>query len=170
MPTLPVASLALPMYMLRRMVAASATFQAAVGAANATEADAHIRYKDADENVSRPCATIFSEDHSFGLIAGGSQNFLRPNGTVFLWLAMDCVAGDSDDESTIKFANFFGGVADDIAALSGADQTADSAVPDSHLPIREMHNIGPHMTPREMWNDVGKFMWGAWIVTWGDAE
>ncbi len=166
----PAGSVALPIYLVRRMLALCATFQTLVGATTAAQAREHIFMKDTEGTERRPCAVITSQGTSFRLLAGGGQNQLRSSGTVFLWLAAD---SDPDDENNnvdgcLRFANIHGKIGDELAALSNVDQTADTTVPNSHLSITSMTDIAPNETPPELWDSYGRFWWSAWIIEWGD--
>ena len=118
----PSGSLATPPYLLRRMVALSPTFQLACETSDFYDALARTFWKDADGNEPRPCATVNVESMGYRLIAGGGQNHLRPYGTLFLWLAQDVLEEhyNDDNASMLRFANFAGGVLDDVMALAGA--------------------------------------------------
>lgn len=167
----PAGPVSLPIYLLRRMVAKSATFRAAVGASTTAEALEHIYVKEVDDTERRPCAVICTEGTRYQVIAGGSQVQLRADGEVFLYLTMDTPEAYFDDPTNafLHFANFFGGVIDDVAALSGADQTEDSTFPDSDLSITGIRDLPCMECPREMWASLGRYWLGAWVISWGDG-
>lgn len=160
----------MPLYLLRRMGSLSATFQAVTESASAAEALTHIFLKEAEGTEPRPCMVISTDGGRFHQIAGGDQNQLRPSGVLFVWLGLDVPVDLSQSDAALMMANFHGGVGDDIAALSGVDQTADSVVPDSHLAITSMHDIPPSEAPRQFWNPGTRLMWSAWLVQWGDGD
>lgn len=170
MPITPNGSCATPLYLLRRMGSLSATFQAAIGGNTAALALTRIFLKEADGKEPRPCMVISTDGGAWQQVAGGSQNQLRPSGVLFVWLAMDLDIGLSPSDAMLEYANFHGGVGDDLAALSGQDQTADSTVPESHLAITRMHDIPPSEAPKEFWPAGKRFMWSAWIIQWGDGD
>lgn len=170
MPVTPSGSCATPLYLLRRMVALSATFQAATGAANAAEALTHVFLKEAEGTELRPCAVISTDGGAWHSVAGGQQNQLRSSGVLFMWLGLDVEVDLSLDDAVLTHANFHGGVADDIAALAGQDQTADAVVPGSHLLITGMHDIPPSEAPKEYWTPGKRLMWSAWLIRWGDGD
>ena len=166
----PSGSLATPPYLLRRMVALSPTFQLACETSDFYDALARTFWKDADGNEPRPCATVNVESMGYRLIAGGGQNHLRPYGTLFLWLAQDVLEEhyNDDNASMLRFANFAGGVLDDVMALAGADQTADTLVPESHLAITNPQGLMMAMNPEEEWATIPKFWWAGFAISWGD--
>lgn len=167
----PSGCVSMPLYLLRRMVSVSSTFQTAVGVATSTLALDHIYLHEALSPSARPCAVINELGTSFQLIAGGGQNQLRPRGDLFLWLARDTPANyyDDPDNALLDYMNFAGGVIDDIVNISGADQTADSSVPESQLAITAVSLEDASETPREVWKGPGRFWWSAWRITWGDS-
>lgn len=166
----PSGSVAVPIYLLRRMVSLSTTFQTATGAASATLALNHIYLHEATGDETRPCAVVNGDDTSYELSAGGDQNQLRAKGSLFLWLAQDTLSEHYEDNASavLRFANYAGGVADDVIAIAGQDQTADATITGSHLSITGMQMLAMSEIPREMWPEVGRFWWCAWQVTWGD--
>lgn len=168
----PTGPVSLPVYLVRRMLALSPTFQTFTGAANATEALDHIFCRDADGTETRPCAVISSESTQFSLRYGGDQNYLLPRGTVFVWLALDTLEDHYEDNvnAMLRFGNFHGGVGQDVADLSGADQTADATVPQSHLNIREMRDVPPIEIHQDYWDSIGRFWWSGWVIEWGDES
>jgi hypothetical protein len=173
MPVTPSGSFAVPQYLLRRMIAMSPTFQAARGVDNWTDALAGVKLKDVDPTLTnRPLVCVFTESLHWRLIAGGAQNVLRPDGTLFMWVVQDVDPADYEDTETaaIKFGNFLE-LIDDVAALAGADQTLDSSFPDSHLPINSISLIAQNESARELWKtECGRFYWAAFAVQWGDEE
>lgn len=168
----PTGPVSLPPYKLRRMVALSPTFQAACTTANYATAWRNTYFKEAAGTELRPCAVVNHEDLSYRLIAGGSQNHLRAQGTMFLWLARNVAPADLNDpaEALNHFADFFGAVMDEVAALAGVDQTADATVPDSHLTITGIQGLLIAMNDQSEWATLGQFCWGAAAVSWGDGE
>jgi hypothetical protein len=168
----PVGPLALPPYLLRRMVALSPTFQAGCELTDFDKALARTFWKDAEGNEPRPCATVNHTDQSYRLIAGGGQNYLRPRGGLMLWVGQDILEEHYDDNnaSMLRFSNFFGGIIEDVINLSGADQTADTLVPDSHLAITGSTSLMMSINPEEEWATIGRFWWGGVVFEWGDGD
>jgi len=166
----PSGAFALPQYLLRRMVAMSPTFQAAVGASTWGEALEKVFLKDAEGDEALPVACVFTQDQSWALQYGGSQNHLRPKGQLFLYLAQDVREQDYDDvnAAAIRFGNFLKTV-DEVAGMSGQDQTSDTTFPDSHLSILNISLIATAETPRDMWPEY-RFYWAAYAVDWGDGD
>lgn len=168
----PTGPIALPPYLLRRMVALSPTFQTGCETADFYDALARTFWKDADGSEQRPCATINHDSLSYRLIAGGMQNQLRAQGALFLWIGQDVLEEHfhDDNASMLRFTKFFGDVVDEVVALSGQDQTADTLVPNSHLAITGAHGLVISLNPQEEWATVGKFWWGGCVIEWGDGD
>lgn len=164
----PQEALATATYKLRRMVAASSTFQGELGVSTQDEALPYVHIKDFDLEDERPVASILPTDFRFGMVSGGGQLFLRPAGKLFLYLAVDAdLTLDGPVDQFLKAADFVGGVVGDVAALSEADQSSDSDVPSSELAITEINMIGMGETPEEDWRSLGRFWFAAYDVDWG---
>jgi len=166
----PSGPVAVPIYLLRRMVAKSPTFRAMVGQPTTVGALPFVHVKEVDDQETRPCAVICTEGTRYTVIAGGAQIHLRPQGEVFLYLALDTLAEHFEDPSNafMRFANFYGGVMEDIAGMSGADQTEDTTFPDSDLAITGIRDLPVMETPQALWESVGRYWLGAMVVSWGD--
>ena len=162
----------LPIYLLRRMISLSPTFQALVGASTAAQALGHIYCKDVEGTERRPCVVLWPDGGSFDLIAGGMQNQLRGRGQLWMWLAMDTHEDDFNDNTAamFRFGNLHGNIGQEIADLSAADQTADTAVPGSHLQITTMTDEGIAETDETEWEaGIGRYWAGVWRINWGDS-
>lgn len=137
---------------LEDMVARSATFQAAVGADDETEALDHIHYDyiltgesglDDDLDLQRlvnllPCAVILTAEQLQGQgISFSSRHRLRAEGAFGLLLAaFDSQNGQADANShakrklaTIDFANFYGSVIDEVMLLAGTGSDGVERLP-----------------------------------------
>lgn len=172
MQVIPSGSVAVPLYQLRRMTALSPTFQRFTKSQTWRHALTRLKFKEVEGNEQRPIGVINTESTMFTKIAGGAQAVILPQGSLFLWLALDTpdeFKEDTDGEY-LNYCNFHGLIGDEIAALSGADQEEDSDFPDSHLIIKDMHDVPPTVSPKEFWTiaGIGRYMWSAWIVEWGD--
>lgn len=171
MPVIPTAANALAIYKLRRMIGKSAAWQNQSGFANAEQARKAVRIKDFDFEDNRPNACISETDFGWQTIAGGGQLFLRPSGSLFLYLAVDTPKQYAHDEqeSFLFVSDFFGNVIEDIADVSELDQTTDTDVSDSELNIHTITLIGIEETPRENWNAVGRFWHTGYQLEWGTS-
>lgn len=158
-------SLALAEYLLYRMVIASPTFLAKFGNVVNTAA-AHVVFNDISLEEARPVAVINTPAHVHDLAAGGSRNHLRPSGELTLYLAID--ADGDGQQAELDAKTFFGGVVDDIAALSGMDQTADTTVTCSHLPIKSITQDGFTRIPLNDRGSFGDFYFAIYRLAWGD--
>lgn len=161
-----------PVYLLRRMTAMSETFREFTRTPDTKHALTRVKLKEVEGDEPKPCAVINTESTMFHNIADGVQPVIVPKGTLFLWLALETPdeLRDDPDGEFLNYLNFHGGVGEDIAKLSGVDQTEDAVFPDSHLLITEMHDVAPSVSPKEYWESLGRFMWSAWIVRWGTEE
>ena len=71
---------------LRRMVSLSPTFQAAVGVDNPTDALDSIYIEGADENATRPFASILPGTQGrYRVVSSGSRNFMMPGGSLLVY-------------------------------------------------------------------------------------
>ncbi len=128
---LPTGPLTTPLSKLAALVAESATFRAAVGAADSTAALTKIHFPCLATPYLRdalPCA-VLQQGPSWSLeqVAGGSQNWLwpAPGSSIRLILA-DCDRYPKDLEASgVAFLNYCGGVLQDLADLAGRDDRLD---------------------------------------------
>lgn len=160
----PAGTLSEPASLLRAMVAASATFQTAVGASSATLALPHVLLRDALPGDRRPYCTINpGQKHGYSLVAGGAQNQLRPHGSLFLFLTIDTPPEHYLDRTQADYyaANFFGQVIDNVMAVAGADNS---------LSITGSELLGWDETPEDDWNSLGRFYYAYYHIEWGDGD
>lgn len=166
-------SFALPAYKLRRMVALSPTFAAAVAEIQPPAAPLDkVLLRDCVATDARPYAVLSSgQSHNYKLIAGGGQNVLRPDGSLGLYLAKDTPDEFKADPVTAEFdaSSFFGLVIDEIAARAGADDP-EAADGTSHLPITSISLQHFDESPEEYWNSFGRFWFAVYLVEWGDGD
>lgn len=164
----PTGSLALPAAQVRTMVAQSRTFQAKCGVSNSADALKHISFTRRSEGrITRPFACpLIGDMHRRTQDAGGDRNFLIASGSVGLYMTMDTGPQYRDDldSASIEAANFFGGVIDDLAELSGADNPQAEI---SHLPIRDitLRLFGDSDDDTEA--VVGSFFYCVYMLDWG---
>ena len=171
MPAAPLAlgSFAAPALSLRRMVAASATFQRDLFVNNSLDAAERVFLRNVLGTERRPYATIEpGPRHEFNLIAGGQQNDLRPSGSLFLYLARDSSIPTSDDliESAFENASVFGQIIDEIACKAAGEDPLDAEF--SYLPIVRIQMLAFDETPQECWQSLGRYWYAAYNVEWGD--
>lgn len=166
---IPAGSFAAPAAGLRTMLAHCPTWQAGVHATTPEEASQRVFFKDAVGTERRPLAVISpGQGHEYRQIAGGAQNWLRPSGSLFLYLARDSEPPYVDDNLEAEFAaaNFFGQVIDDLAERSGAD-FGDTQL--THLCITRMALLDFGETPEDHWHSLGRFWFAAYSIEWGDG-
>ncbi|MBK8916467.1 MAG: hypothetical protein IPM64_18020 [Phycisphaerales bacterium] len=159
---------------LRQMVAASATFQTATGTSTRTAALTRVHARNVLGTPNRPVAIVSMGDSlHFRLIGGGAQNYLRPSGSLFLFLAIDTPPEHFQDQVSAEWHawNFLSGVLEDVADLSAADDTSSPFTPaESHLSITDIEVVNWGGTREEDWESLGRFYHAAVRVQWGDGE
>lgn len=165
-------SFAVPAQKLKKMVGLSPTWRR-FGAAvqRAPEAPDGIWLKSVPDEQPRPIAGISpGAQHNYKLIGGGSGNVLRPDGSLFLYLAIDTPVEFYDDPVQAEFfaASVFGQVIDEVALLAGDDdpQTEDGT---GHLAITDIQMILFGESPEESWQSLGRFYMATYHIAWGDG-
>jgi hypothetical protein len=122
---------------------------------------------------NRPLAIVSMGDQfSYQLIAGGEQNYFRPTGSLFLYLARDTNPDYYEDRVSAEFDawNFFGSVLTDVIDLAAADDADSPFDPEeSHLSIVDMDVQAWGETDKKNWESLGRFFWAAARVVWGDG-
>jgi hypothetical protein len=165
-------SLALPAYKLRRMVSLSPTWIAACdGTDKPVDAPDRVWLRDVIGEVARPYAVVsIGAVHGYTLAFGGEQNWLRPNGQLFVFLTVDTPQEYYSDRVSAEYhaASLFGGVIDDVAALSAVDDPA-SEDGSSHLMITNIQLQQFGENPEENWQSLGRFFYAGYSFDWGDG-
>lgn len=162
------------LYRLERLVASSAAFRALVGAGSVDAAKAKIEFKEADGDEQRPYACVsLLQPAQYNLSQGGDQNFLRPSGEVWLYLAADppaqVLAASQPKKAELMWAaKTFGLIMDQMAAASNQDQTFDTDVTESQLDVVNLSMLDFCCTPEEYWPTFGRFWWCVISARWGD--
>ena len=122
----PTSSIATPLAALEDMLSASSTWQTAVGAANATEAEAFIEFvgilppSDLDWNSSRPQAyTWIPNDEpiryaSIGQGVGPALSASGGVGGITIYRNTDTASAATIADASVEFLNWVGTVLDDI--------------------------------------------------------
>jgi len=159
---------ALPAAKLRRMTSLAPTFQRACGGAVA-EVLPRVFLRNVLGVEQRPYACVsLGQSHGHRLIAGGDRNYLRPFGSLFLYLTIDVpieLQGDSI-QAELFAGSFFGQVIDEISELSAADDPAED---ESHLPIINIDLVSFAETAQEHWKSLGRFWYAGYHLEWGDG-
>lgn len=148
---------------LARILADCPTWQRGCGVASAALARDFIYFRNAVGTVRRPYAVISpGDEHGYNLIAGGAQNYLRPDGNVFLYMAHDTEPPFVDDNVEAEFdaTNFFGSVIDEIACQAGQDDK---------LSITNIRRAFLDETPETDWQSLGRYWFCGYFITWGDS-
>lgn len=147
---------------LRRMIALSATFQAAGGSLD------DVYYTEQAFATPRPWAIVTpGEQMAWRLDSGGAQNYFRPAGSMFVLLAIDTPADYfSDQVAAEHFAgNYFGGVLDDVAAVAAADDPDGNPL----LAITAIDLVWMAENDEREHADAGRFYLAGFNVQWGDG-
>lgn len=153
---------------LRRIVAASTTFQTWTGSADATEALDRVHYPCAIDNGpdTYPRAIIADSEGSRRFRMIGLQCWIQEGSA---YVTFEGLVPDTHSESMLdqafSFWNTFGGILDDIRGLSGLGISVPG---ETHLNV---HTItitdGPYLEPlEEMEHEAlteGTFRW--WVTT-----
>ncbi len=157
-------TLALAKSSLRSMVAASAAFQAAVGAVDAAHALDKVylsaaQAKDDREFASlRPFAVVGTHaEISFLADEGGTKNYLRPRGGILLYLTQNDLFADDAADSSVAFDNFAGGVIDDLQGLAGLDDNL--AITELHLEDWYHSSMDRQKSQTPFWYAIVRVVW-----------
>lgn len=157
---------------LRTMFSLSSTLQSECGG-SASQALSHVYFGatpklDDQTAYPRPLFIIgLTEDFRYHMIAGGSQNHLRPSGTLAFFGIRNTPAayinGTDCDYSAaeIDHMNFFGSVLDDVSGLAGWDD---------NLSITDIVNHDFAEVDSKYWKELGRFYFCSGTVAWGDES
>ena len=150
---------------LGRMLRASPTWlEGTAGKLYPTDCDNGVFLRNAPEETPRPVAVIQPSDQAtFRLIAGGAGNWLRPSGSVLLYMAIDVPDELQGDQVRLEWyvLDFFGGVIQEVANQAGVDDLLS-------ITQIQLVTFGP---PDE--TDVpalGSFYFSVWNIAWGDGD
>lgn len=158
---------------LRQMVAESATFQAEISAADRDAALTRVFVRNVLGEPTRPHAIVSMGDTlHFRIIGGGDQTYLRPDGSLFLYLARDTNPELYEDQVSAEWDawNYFSAVLTEIADLAGADDPDSPFTPqESHLGIVDMDVQNWGETKEEDWETLGRWYFAVVRVAWGDG-
>lgn len=164
MAEVPKSTLALAKASLQTMVSKSAAFQAQVGASTADAALAKIflsaeKAKDDREFAAlRPFAVVGTYSDIARIAEfGGTKNYLRPKGTILLFLTDNDRWPDDPADSSINWDNFIGGVIDDLEGMAALDDNLAIV----ELVLEESHHSQPDrknsQTP--FWSGLISVVW-----------
>lgn len=161
MPVTPSASLSLSIDAARALIAATPTFQALVGADDATEALEFIYVGGIPKGTAAPVAMVdVGDDFNFAISAGGAANYFRDGGGIAFYLEADIAEANRDGytDAAYDFYNTVGGIVNDFDALAGtAGMLAVRNVSTKAGPFRS----DPHTEPNEHYYAVWlELLWG----------
>lgn len=150
---------------LKEMIAASETFQNAVGG---TEADVknHIHFGRQVGSPPRPFALIELEDGAGNAISFGAGNQIIAEGGVMVRFETD--ACTEHPESYIEAVDWIGRVVDEVNALA-AHGDDDTVYNRTHLPLLTVSLRRLGANDRSTWHSLGRFYAAETLWTWGDA-
>ena len=149
--------LALPMCLLRNLLASTSEFQTWVGAASTSEARDSIYLAGAD-SVTRPFALVaMGGSFEIGQIAGGARNWFRETGSLKVMFENAVAPGDADGHAAAEqtFLNDLSGIWNAALALAGSG---------THLSIENLRLLeGPYRSDEDEQDDY----YNAWFeVRW----
>lgn len=116
------------------MLAASSTFQALVGAANAAAARAFIVETENGSAKAKPYAMIHTEDFQSDRIAHGVYSH---RGEVVALIHTENTPGDTDPEIHRRLRNIAGAIKSEMLALQGGAGYLSNIVVDVQGPVRK---------------------------------
>ena len=159
MPITPTSPEAIAAIEVRNLIASAATFIAATGSANFTEAKNRVYIVErlpetpgSSTEYVRPFALVLMPVFSFLTSRCGI-----PEGAISAMLEFEALPTDSPEDSLIKAANFFGGVKSEVSQLGSP---VAAVVNDAALRFSRVSQQGPYVRVR----DTGKHDY--WIVRW----
>lgn len=132
------------------LIAASATFQAAVGAASAEAAKSRIYFGEAyltddtpGETLAgiRPFVVLNAVNHSYEQAGIDAASHLLVASGGVLVVFQSSPTGDSFKRSWMEFENYVGSVIDEVAELCGADRNEET----TYFPFRHIDRVTPSM-------------------------
>lgn len=157
---------------LREMFAQSSTLQSACGG-SVNAAAAHVYFgatPKLDDQTAYPRPLIIiglSEDFRYHMIAGGERNQMRPEGTLNFFGIRNTpstyITGSDCDYTAAEtdHMDFFGGVLDDIAAISGWDD---------NLSVTDIWMKDFAEVEAKFWQELGRFYFCGGVISWGDQS
>lgn len=164
---LPTSPNGLAMTKLRRMVSMSSAFQTRTGLGE-TECLERVHFHAAADTATMPFAVIVPQPCGYRTFSVGSQNHLRPFGTLLLWI--ECEPHPEFDQladQRHEAVDFFDAVLAEVAALSAVDDPA-SEDGTSHLAINDVTPNGFAMeTPEHTQASTGVLFWATYSIDWG---
>lgn len=145
----PAGSMSLPIYGAAQLLAASETFQAAVGASNDSAAMGSIFLGEIHGdfetlNDLRPFAVLVHDSHGAVQIGDGAQIHMGSTGGIMLVLTANADPTLTDpSDNYLDFINFIGQVLDEMQELFGSDDGTTQFWPFSTVSIHTY----PQRTP-----------------------
>lgn len=136
----PAGIFSLPLKYLRDTLAASASFQVWVGAADATEAAARVFYV-STAAMTLPLAVLDWGAGDLEADAGGSRSWYRQEGELLLLLRGSVSSSEDADEAAeaMNFMNTIGVIVSEVLALSGQPGYLDVLRVSHGPPVRPTH-------------------------------
>ena len=150
-----------PIKHLEALVASSETFQAWVGADNATDALARIYVVGEDSaNVTRPFAVVsWGDEFGANKVAGGAKDHYKYDGS--LWLRFESDVSDDDADSHEDAGRSHLGTVGDIVG----EMLGEAGGPNGHLSIRRIGSAGlPQRSGESITGEAGDFYVSEWNV------
>ena len=145
---------------LVRLVAASGRFQTRCNVENAEDAEARIYWPWVQEDIElkRPCAIIEDSEFDYVAVAGGSENYLMPMGSLILTLTDNDRFDGQEKEGWRDFLKWQSQVIYDVAEKAGSDD---------HLDIVAIRRVQRAIAnPPQQSPAVKPYWWSKWEVIW----
>lgn len=145
---------------LVRLVAASSRFQARAELQSAEAAEARIYWPWVQEDIElkRPCAIVEDGEFDYDSVAGGSENYLMPMGSLILTLTDNDRFEGQEKDGWRDFLKWQSQVIYDIAEKAGSDD---------HLDIVAIRRVQRSIAnPPQQSPAVKPYWWSKWEVIW----
>lgn len=153
--------LSLPILNGQNIFAASATWQAMTGAANATEAKDFIYTPYAPGDTSNPFMVLSDNvSEAFTSIGGGAANIFRANGAFYVLIQTDVESGDTPMEAYWRVNNQVGKIIEEVEELAGTP---------GYLDVRNITKVeGPIRSDEDEETQNGSAYWQTkLLIQWG---
>jgi len=150
-----------PIKRLEALVASSEAFQAWVNVDNATEALARVHVVGEDfANVTRPFAVVsWGDEFGASKIAGGSRDYYRYEGS--LWLRFESDVEDDDADSLEDAGRSHLATVGEVVS----EMLAEAGGPNGHLSVRRLGSAGlPQRNEESITGEEGDFIVSSWSV------
>ena len=156
-----------PLEKFRRMVGQSPTWQSLRGVSGEAAIQA-VAVGNMTGDAPRPHAIVAPTGVAgYRRIAGGTQCWMRPYGTLELMLSVDHPGGVDSEVGRVEAYQTMMSIVNDVRMLSGAE---DPGQDEGHLPLAEVAMVQLYDTPEEN-RRSNTLCWTAIVLaSYGDGE